>query len=110
MVAGTGFLATPVLARFRSSARDIFTPLEPGKFHVARITVEDCIDHTDNRFALVILAAKRARQLTKGARPVIEVTRNKPAVMALREIAASKVKFDRDVREALSGKYGPVKG
>jgi len=75
---------------------------------MARITVEDCIDHTDNRFALVILAAKRARQLTKNARPVVEVT-NKPAVMALREIASGKVKFDRDVRSALSGKYDPVK-
>ena len=75
---------------------------------MARITVEDCIDHTNNRFALVILAAKRARQLTKNARPVVEVT-NKPAVMALREIASGKVKFDRDVRSALSGKYDPVK-
>lgn len=76
---------------------------------MARITVEDCIDHADNRFALVILAAKRARHLTNGARPVIEVTRNKPAVTALREIAAGKVKFDRTVRDALSGKYDPVK-
>jgi len=75
---------------------------------MARITVEDCIDHADNRFALVILAAKRARQLTKNARPVVQVT-NKPAVMALREIAAGKVKFDRDVRSALSGKYDPAK-
>ena len=75
---------------------------------MARITVEDCIDHADNRFALVILAAKRARQLTRNARPVIEVTKNKPAVMALREIASGKVKFDRDVRDALSGKFGPA--
>jgi DNA-directed RNA polymerase subunit omega len=72
---------------------------------MARITVEDCIDHADNRFALVILAAKRARQLTKNARPLVETTKNKAAVMALREIAAGKVKFDRDVRAALSGKY-----
>ena len=62
---------------------------------MARITVEDCLDHADNRFALVILAAKRARQLTKNARPVVEHGKNKPAVMALREIAAGKVKFDR---------------
>ncbi len=75
---------------------------------MARITVEDCIDHADNRFALVILAAKRARQLTKNARPVVDSSKNKPAVMALREIAAGKVKFDRDVRSALSGKYGPA--
>ena len=52
---------------------------------MARITVEDCVDHADNRFALVILAAKRARQLNKNARPVIEGSKNKPAVMALRE-------------------------
>ena len=58
---------------------------------MARITVEDCVDHADNRFALVILAAKRARQLTKNARPVVERSKNKPAVMALREIAAGKV-------------------
>lgn len=75
---------------------------------MARITVEDCIDHADNRFALVILAAKRARHLTNGARPVIDVSKNKPAVMALREIAAGKVKFDRDVRAALSGKFDPT--
>jgi DNA-directed RNA polymerase subunit omega len=76
---------------------------------MARVTVEDCVDHADNRFALVILAAKRARQLTKKARPVIDGSKNKPAVMALREIAAGRVKFDRDVRAALSGKYDPEK-
>jgi DNA-directed RNA polymerase subunit omega len=97
-----------VLARFSSSARDISRRLSPKKCRMARITVEDCIDHADNRFALVILAAKRARQLTKNARPLVEVN-NKPAVVALREIASGKVKFDRDVRSALSGKYDPVK-
>jgi len=76
---------------------------------MARITVEDCIDHADNRFALVILAAKRARQLSKNASPRIELSKNKPAVTALREVAAGKVKFDRDVRAALSGKYEPAK-
>jgi DNA-directed RNA polymerase subunit omega len=76
---------------------------------VARITVEDCVQHVDNRFALVILAVKRARHLIAGARPLIEVSRNKPTVMSLREIATGKVKFDRDVREALSGRFDTAK-
>jgi DNA-directed RNA polymerase subunit omega len=60
----------------------------------------------DNRFALVLLAAKRARQLMAGARPILEVSKNKPPVLSLREIATGKVRFDRDVRETLLGKYG----
>ncbi len=75
---------------------------------MARVTVEDCLPMVDNRFALVLLAAKRARQLMAGARPIIEISKNKPPVLSLREIATGKVRFDRDVREALSGKYeGP---
>ncbi|MBX7097868.1 MAG: DNA-directed RNA polymerase subunit omega [Myxococcaceae bacterium] len=76
---------------------------------MARVTVEDCLPLVDNRFALVLLGAKRARQLMQGARPLIEVSKNKPPVLALREIATGKVKFDRDVREALSGKFAPSK-
>ena len=72
---------------------------------MARVTVEDCLPLVDNRFALVLLAAKRARQLMAGARPIIDISKNKPPVLSLREIATGKVKFDRDVREALSGKY-----
>ncbi|HLM45351.1 MAG TPA: DNA-directed RNA polymerase subunit omega [Myxococcaceae bacterium] len=72
---------------------------------MARVTVEDCLPRVDNRFALVLLAAKRARQLMAGARPIIEVSKNKPPVLSLREVATGHVKFDRDVREALSGKY-----
>lgn len=72
---------------------------------MARITVEDCLPLVDNRFALVLLGAKRARQLMAGARPIIEISKNKPPVLSLREIATGSVKFDRDVREALSGKY-----
>jgi len=60
----------------------------------------------DNRFALVLLAAKRARQLMAGARPILDVSKNKPPVLSLREIATGKVRFDRDVRETLLGKYG----
>ena len=72
---------------------------------MARVTVEDCLPLVDNRFALVLLGAKRARQLMAGGRPVIDASKNKPAVLALREIANGNVKFDRDVREALSGKF-----
>ena len=76
---------------------------------MARITVEDCIEFVDNRFALVVLAGKRTRQLMAGARPIVEITKNKSTVVALREIATGKVKFDRSVREALSGKFTPPK-
>ena len=58
---------------------------------MARITVEDCLEYVDNRFQLVMLGAKRAKQLLKGSRPLIE-SDNKEVVTALREIAASKVK------------------
>ena len=72
---------------------------------MARVTVEDCLPLVDNRFALVLLAAKRARQLMAGARPIIEISKNKPPVLSLREVATGHIKFDRDVREALTGKY-----
>jgi DNA-directed RNA polymerase subunit omega len=74
---------------------------------MARITVEDCIPFVDNRFALVFMAMKRARQLMAGARPLVETTKDKPPVLALREVATGKVKFDRDVRAVLMGKLGP---
>jgi DNA-directed RNA polymerase subunit omega len=76
---------------------------------MARVTVEDCLPLVDNRFALVLLGARRARQLMAGARPVLEISKNKPPVLALREVATGKVKFDRDVRQTLSGKYDPPK-
>ena len=72
---------------------------------MARVTVEDCLPLVDNRFALVLLAAKRARQLMAGARPLLETSKNKPPVLSLREVATGRVKFNRDVRETLSGKY-----
>jgi len=58
---------------------------------MARITVEDCLQRVDNRFELVMLASKRARQLFKGAKPLLE-TDNREIVTALREIAADKVR------------------
>ncbi len=58
---------------------------------MARITVEDCLDKVTSRFELVMLASKRAKQLFKGARPLLE-TDNREIVTALREIAAGKVR------------------
>lgn len=67
---------------------------------MARVTVEDCLEHEENRFALVILAARRTRQLMKGA-PALVTSKNRPAVTALREIASGKVYYSRPVREAI---------
>ncbi len=58
---------------------------------MARITVEDCLEKINSRFELVMLASKRAKQLFKGARPLLE-TDNREVVTALREIAAGKVR------------------
>jgi DNA-directed RNA polymerase subunit omega len=72
---------------------------------MARVTVEDCMSQVDNRFALVVLATKRSRQLMAGGRPIVVNSKNKPSVLALREIATGKVRFDRSVHDALAGKY-----
>jgi len=58
---------------------------------MARITVEDCLEHVDNRFNLVLLAAKRARQLEHGVEPLVPWDNDKPTVVALREIAAGLI-------------------
>ena len=68
---------------------------------MARVTVEDCLENVDNRFALVLLAAQRARQLLKGAKPTVDHSKNKAAVLSLREIAAGNVYFDGDLNEIL---------
>ena len=57
---------------------------------MARITVEDCLQQVNNRFALIHAAAKRVRQLRKGAEPSL-ASKNKDIVVALREIAAGNV-------------------
>ncbi|MCA9605049.1 MAG: DNA-directed RNA polymerase subunit omega [Myxococcales bacterium] len=67
---------------------------------MARVTVEDCLAHEENRFSLVILAAKRTRQLMKGSRQLVH-SKNRAAVTALREIASQKVHWNRAVREAV---------
>ena len=60
---------------------------------MARVTVEDCLDNVDNRFELVMVATKRARQLATGGKEAqLEWENDKPTVMALREISAGLVK------------------
>ena len=61
---------------------------------MARITVEDCLENVENRFQLVLVAAKRTRQLAFGADPLVPEDRDKPTVIALREIAEGLVTPD----------------
>jgi len=54
---------------------------------MARVTVEDCLENVKNRFELVLISSKRARQISQGAEPLVELENDKPTVVALREIA-----------------------
>jgi DNA-directed RNA polymerase subunit omega len=67
---------------------------------MARVTVEDCLEREENRFALVVLASQRTRALMKGMAPLVH-SKNKAAVTALREIAASKVHYERPSLDAV---------
>jgi len=58
---------------------------------MARITIDDCLKRIPNRFELTLAATFRARQITTGAQPMVEADRDKPTVIALREVAAGKV-------------------
>lgn len=69
---------------------------------MARVTVEDCLEHVSNRFALVLLATGRTRQLLKGSKPIVAHAKNKEAVLSLREIATGRIHFDRDVNDVLT--------
>lgn len=61
---------------------------------MARVTVEDCLEHVENRFDLVMIASRRARQLQTGGKdPQVPAQNDKPTVLALREIAASKIGY-----------------
>ena len=82
---------------FRPSAR--FAALSKEAF-VARVTVEDCLEHEENRFALVVLAAQRTRSLMKGA-PALVNAKNKAAVVSLREIAKGRVYWHRQSEEVV---------
>lgn len=88
---------------------------------MARITVEDCLTHVDNRFDLVLLAARRARQLVNGVDPLVPWENDKPTVVALREIADGLVSeqtvaepeestdsIDDELAAALAGELGVV--
>jgi len=62
---------------------------------MARVTVEDCLEHVDNRFQLVMLSTKRARQLaTQGKEALVPRENDKPTVLALRGIASGQVSFE----------------
>ncbi len=88
---------------------------------MARVTVEDCLDHVENRFQLVLVAAKRARQLNLGAEPCVMRENDKNTVVALREIAdglvtnetvqepeEKEVSIDEELAAALRAEMGPI--
>lgn len=58
---------------------------------MARVTIEDCLEKIPNRFHLVLIATKRARQIERGSMPLVEAENDKPSVLALREIAEGKI-------------------
>ena len=60
---------------------------------MARVTIDDCLEQIPNRYKMVIAAMKRVKQLVKGKPPVIDPENSKPTVIALREIAAGKIKI-----------------
>ena len=61
---------------------------------MARVTVEDCLENVINRYELVVLASKRARQISLGSDPLVPPDNDKPTVIALREIAENLVNTD----------------
>jgi DNA-directed RNA polymerase subunit omega len=81
---------------------------------MARITVEDCTAHIPNMFQLVLVAAKRARQLANGAEPMVDWENDKPTVIALREIAEGYItesileERDQPVEELLDLEPSPA--
>jgi len=62
---------------------------------MARVTIEDCLPFVDNRFDLVLLASKRARQIAMGSPTLVEEGKDKPTVIALREIAEGLIDMDK---------------
>jgi DNA-directed RNA polymerase subunit omega len=67
---------------------------------MARVTVEDCLEHVANRFELVMVASKRARQMATGGKdPMVQEESDKPTVIALREIAEGFITPDILIRE-----------
>ncbi len=75
---------------------------------MARVTVEDSLEHVDNRFQLVLLASKRARDIAMGMEPLVDWDNDKPTVVALREIAEGKIDrsyLDRKPEEEIFGEW-----
>ena len=66
---------------------------------MARITIDDALSRIPNRFELTLAATNRARQISAGSQPLLDADRDKPTVIALREIAAGKVRWHRDSQE-----------
>jgi len=75
---------------------------------MARITVEDCLERVENRFALVVLASKRTKELKRGAPLLVRDRDNREIVMALREIASGKVLGRGPSTEDTGDKSGQV--
>jgi DNA-directed RNA polymerase subunit omega len=69
---------------------------------MARVTVEDCLEKVPNRFALTVLAARRARQLSEGRGTPLVICANKSGVTALREVADGLVRYDQDVDQVVA--------
>lgn len=67
---------------------------------MARVTANDCLDHVDNRFELILVSSKRARKLAMGSEPLVPEDNDKPTVIALREIAEGKI--DRSILDEVS--------
>jgi DNA-directed RNA polymerase subunit omega len=88
-LAQNGLAALALTSGRKSDSLFLNQDLSRGEL-MSRITVEDCLEKVDNRFELVMLASKRARQLFKGAKPLID-SENREVVVALREIAEGKV-------------------
>ncbi len=75
---------------------------------MARITIEDCLKRVSNRFVIVHMANQRLKQLIKGSKPLVHAPDNKLVVIALREIAAGKVRLDERSRKRLNEEEGSV--
>lgn len=75
---------------------------------MARVTVEDCLDNVDNRFQLVLVATKRARQLANGRDAMVDWENDKPTVVALREIAEGYVTRKILTETAASDHFEPL--
>ena len=77
---------------------------------MARVTVEDCLEKIDNRFKLIMVASKRARQIAMGAEPLGEWENDKATVVALREIAESLISEESLKETAISSSEEMLSG